>query len=191
MKIRALLLITLLLGFQLAFAQSRPRTQRTLATPPPAPAAPVNPLRPLSPDEELAKRVEDRLISVGDLPVQAVNVNVANGVVTLSGTLQNQLELQRVLATVKDLPGVPQVVNTMKVEATGRPDQDIRQEVQQGIASDPALNADGIKVAVDHGVVTLRGSVRIWQEKDIAQWKVENVKGVRDIQNQLTIEPAS
>jgi osmotically-inducible protein OsmY len=61
----------------------------------------------------------------------------------------------------------------------------IREALQNDI--DPAFSAVNIQLSTDNGKVTLQGSVATDQEKEELAAKVEQVAGVKTVENQLTI----
>jgi hypothetical protein len=69
-----------------------------------------------------------------------------------------------------------------------RSDSRMREDVCDRLTADDELDARGIEVAVDHGVVTLDGSVpdrrSKWRAEDIA----EQASGVRAVHNNLLVQ---
>ncbi|MEW6301541.1 MAG: BON domain-containing protein [Thermodesulfobacteriota bacterium] len=67
----------------------------------------------------------------------------------------------------------------------------ILSRVQESIRTDPALasSAQGVTVAVENGVVTLRGPVKTEKEKADLAAKAQQVAGVREVNNQLQTAP--
>ena len=71
-------------------------------------------------------------------------------------------------------------------------DPDLRQHVERALEWEPSIDAEDIGVAVDDGIVTLRGNVRSLAEKSAAGRVSSRVFGVRAIANDLTVRvPAS
>lgn len=52
---------------------------------------------------------------------------------------------------------------------------------------DPDLDASDLEVACDEGEVTLTGWVRSREEKRLAEWIADRVRGVRDVHNRLVV----
>jgi hypothetical protein len=69
-----------------------------------------------------------------------------------------------------------------------RSDAIISEEVSEHLANHPAIDSQEIEVAVKRGVVTLSGQVRDRWSKRAAEWAVERIRGVRDVQNQLEVQ---
>jgi osmotically-inducible protein OsmY len=68
-------------------------------------------------------------------------------------------------------------------------DKDLQQQVQNALDWDPSLDASDIGIAVDEGVVTLRGTVRTYAEKQTAERVAFRVFGAKAVANDLTVHP--
>ncbi|HET9160656.1 MAG TPA: BON domain-containing protein [Caulobacteraceae bacterium] len=69
-----------------------------------------------------------------------------------------------------------------------RSDERIREDVCEALTADDRLDASEIEVEVREGEVTLNGHVHARQDKRRADDLVENVGGVRYVQNNLRVE---
>jgi osmotically-inducible protein OsmY len=61
--------------------------------------------------------------------------------------------------------------------------------IQTAILADERLSAQPITLSVSEGTVTLRGSVQTYRRKLAAQEIASSFEGVRDVVNNLTVEP--
>jgi hypothetical protein len=68
-----------------------------------------------------------------------------------------------------------------------RSDERIREDVCERLTMDHDVDATEIEVAVAGGVVTLTGSVHERQAKRVAEEISESVRGVTDVQNNITV----
>jgi osmotically-inducible protein OsmY len=66
-------------------------------------------------------------------------------------------------------------------------DNDLKQHVQSALDWEPSLDASDIGVAVDEGVVTLRGNVGSYAEKIKAERVTLRVYGVKAVANDLAV----
>lgn len=68
-------------------------------------------------------------------------------------------------------------------------DRTITQRIRQALIADDSLstNAKNIKIITINGVVTLRGPVASFQEKDAIAQKINNIDGIAKLDNQLEI----
>jgi osmotically-inducible protein OsmY len=68
-----------------------------------------------------------------------------------------------------------------------RSDERIREEVCERLTDDDYVDATGIEVSVEEGVVVLSGAVDDRRTKRRAEDVTESVRGVKDIQNQIRV----
>jgi osmotically-inducible protein OsmY len=68
-----------------------------------------------------------------------------------------------------------------------RSDDRIREDVCDRLSDDPHIDASEIEIAVRNGEVTLAGSVRSREDKRHAEDVVENISGVREVNNSLRV----
>lgn len=66
-------------------------------------------------------------------------------------------------------------------------DAQLKQDVESELRWDPSVTFDQIKVTVDSGVVTLRGSVPHYSEKTSAEKAAQRVGGVRAVADELEV----
>jgi len=90
------------------------------------------------------------------------------GVVTLSGSVENLPDRQRVVATAKSVRGVTEVNDQLTVYALARPDDEIRADIQSALKQDPATKSYQTTVAVHDAVATLSGTVGSYAERQLA-----------------------
>lgn len=69
-----------------------------------------------------------------------------------------------------------------------RSDERIREDVCECLERDSYVDASEIDVAVKEGVVTLSGSVEDRRTKRHAEDAIENISGVKDIKNELSVD---
>jgi osmotically-inducible protein OsmY len=66
-------------------------------------------------------------------------------------------------------------------------DKDLKQHVQNALEWEPSIDQSDIGVSADEGVVTLRGNVRSFSEKWLAEQVALRVYGVKGIANDLEV----
>ncbi len=116
-------------------------------------------------------------------------VEVTNGIVTLTGTVNNLKAKKAAEETAKLTRGVLWVKNFLKV----RPkitveDNQLRRRVELTLHDDSFINPFHIKVDVVTGRVILHGSVDSQFLKNHVEDVVSRVKGVVDVKNNLIID---
>lgn len=71
----------------------------------------------------------------------------------------------------------------------GANDTEIEAAIQKKFSDDTALSALAVTVTVIDGEVTLLGTVKSEAEKTLAQRAVEAIRGVKNVDNQITVIP--
>lgn len=66
-----------------------------------------------------------------------------------------------------------------------RPDKSIYEDVCEALTMSPDVDASSIEVEVKEGCVYLKGTVPTRSTKRMAELEIENISGVRDVQNLL------
>lgn len=141
-------------------------------------------------DKQIQQHIEDGLQQDRAIHEQNIVVSVDNGVVTLTGTLDNIEEkcLSGLIAWW--VPGVVDVENQIKVEPTmDLADDALLDVIRQVFEKDVLVNPDTIGVTVQNGTVTLLGSVGSEEERMAAEHDVYYIYGVQDVVNRLSVTP--
>ncbi len=126
-------------------------------------------------------------------------VNTKNGIVTLKGNADNLAEKDLTTEYAKDVDGVKDVKNEMTVSKTPRKktddtagekidDASTTAQVKMMLLFHRSTSAVNTKVETNNSVVTLSGKARNTAEKDLVTKLVEDVKGVKSVNNQMTVE---
>lgn len=116
-----------------------------------------------------------------------LGVAVADGVVTLTGTVPSYEQKTAAADDAWTAPGVIDVVNDVVVAPpTRRGDAQIEADVRRALDNDPDINAAQITVSTVNGVVYLRGTVPTYYQIDEASNDAWGVPGVVDVVNELT-----
>lgn len=117
-----------------------------------------------------------------------VDVNTTNGIVTLSGNVNNLMIRDRVMMIAEGIRGVQAIVPQIAVTPVGRPDEDIRRDIETSLLEDPATESYKVGVTVRGAVATLTGRVGSYAERRLAERVAEGVKGVKKIDNNIAIQ---
>lgn len=126
----------------------------------------------------------------GDAAVEAnnIDINTRDGVVTLTGTVDNVLAKERAEAIASAVVGVRAIVNRIDVKLAERGDSEIKKAVENALLADPATDSYEVTAVANNGVVTLTGSVDSWQEKQLCERVAKSVRGVRDVKNNVNVD---
>lgn len=140
-------------------------------------------------DLRIADAVEDELLYDQAVSPHKIDVAVHEGVVTLSGQVDNVLANERAVGLAETVKGVRAIVDEIEVvPSPARSDRAIAADVEQALLADPTTESYEVDVAVDDGVVTLTGSVGSWQEKRFAGKVAKGVSGVTETRNFIDIQ---
>lgn len=122
-----------------------------------------------------------------------VGVQVAGGVVTLTGTVPSWAKRLAAQEAARRVIGVLDVANDVIVKVPGaltRTDTEIAQAVRQALEWDVFVPDDKIMSTVSDGWVTLDGSVERWGQRNDAERAVRNLSGVKMVVNKISVKPA-
>ena len=142
--------------------------------------------------DETIKSIVERRIAKLDLKNANVTVTVAGGVVTLSGTVLTLADHRDVRETTDGVDDIQQVVDNVTVAASSLGDQAIADGIGKAIRNYALYDIfDWVDGRVVNGAVTLTGYAREpWRKSDYEK-RVEDVPGVRQIDNQIEVLPLS
>jgi len=143
---------------------------------------------PQNPDMTLRQAVESELKKDKHLDHGNIHVSANDGIVELTGTVDNALSLQRATRVAEVVRGVRAVSNQIKVDTPKRADTDVERDVQKALRYVAATAKMPITVKVQNGVPRLTGPVGSWQEQQLAEHVASGVRGVRFVQNDLTVK---
>ena len=139
-------------------------------------------------DMTITDAVEDELLMDKAVPSYRIDVTTDDGIVTLSGSVGNILAKERAARIARIVKGVRAVVNEIKVvPPILYTDQQLREDVQDALLTDPATDLYDIDVTVERNVVTLTGTVDSWGEKRLCETVVKGVRGVVGVNNKIVV----
>ena len=138
-------------------------------------------------DADIANALENDLLNESRVPEHAVDVQVKEGVVTLTGTAPTLFGKQRATELAQAVKGVRSVVNRLQVQPSDRTDAQVQEAVVAALKLDTATDADELNVTVQEGVATLSGTVQSWQEQQLAERVASGVQGVREVTNTINV----
>jgi osmotically-inducible protein OsmY len=128
----------------------------------------------------------------------STTVYVQDGIVTLRGEAANQAQKQLTTEYAQDVEGVKDVNNEMTMPPTPKTtsefvmesidDASITAQVKMTLLYHRSTSALSTKVETNEGVVTLNGKAKNAAEKELVTKLVNDIHGVRSINNRMTIE---
>ena len=149
-------------------------------------------------DAWLSTKVKLTLLFHRSVSAEKTEVDVKDGIVTLRGEATSEAQKELTTEYVKDVEGVKDVKNEMTVSKTGEKtsqtmgekidDASITAQVKMALLFHRATSALKTSVTTKRGVVTVSGKARNTAEKDLVDKLVSDIKGVKSVNNRMTIE---
>lgn len=141
-------------------------------------------------DAEVRQKVEARLAKAGLDQTADVRVEVADGVVTLSGVALSVADMRAIEEAARKES--KDVVNQIQVFAERRTDAAVRKDAEKAVLGYARYGVfDAVGVNVKDGKVTLQGWVlQPWRSADI-EARVARVPGIHEIRNEIKVQSMS
>ena len=146
-------------------------------------------------DAWLTAKVKTMLLFHRNVSVMT-DVDTSNGIVTLKGKATSSAQLDLTTELVKDVDGVKGVKNEMTIGKISQKkqtvggkidDASITAQVKMTLLYHRSTSAINTSVTTKRGIVTLTGKAKNAAEKDLAAKYVNDVNGVKGVNNQMTI----
>ena len=142
---------------------------------------------------QLQKDVMDELKWEPCVTAAEIGVEANNGDVTLSGTVPTFAEKFAAERAARRVEGVKVIAEEIKVMPFGthkRNDQEIADAASRALRSHVWVPSD-VRVAVENGLVTLRGEVNWQYQRSAALEAVRYLAGVTGVSNLIGIKPTA
>ncbi len=120
----------------------------------------------------------------------SIKMESKNGVVTLTGTVADSSHKSLAQDTVEGLPGVKSVDNQLKIKGEGpaeHSDAWLGTKVKTALLFHRNVRASKTDVNVTDGVVILSGEASSMAQKELTTEYAQDVEGVKEVKNQMTI----
>lgn len=145
-------------------------------------------------DTWLKMKVQTALAFHANVNASSTDVSVKDGIVTLKGKAINQAQKDLTSEYAKDVEGVKSVNNEMTIakadDTLGEKidDASITAQVKMSLMLHRSTGAIRTSVTTNNGIVTVSGNAHSEAEKDLVSKLCEDVPGVNNVVNKMTIE---
>jgi osmotically-inducible protein OsmY len=154
-------------------------------------------------DEAIAERVLQALFSGAPLRRERIRMRIAQGRVTLSGTVGTNDERMAIERLVAGVEGVNGIVNQVAVERHGHTTEvargvaeayggdvesgDVAGRIEAVFVREAGLGATEVTITAVGGKVVLSGQVHSWRERDLAERIAWATPGVSEVMDRITV----
>jgi osmotically-inducible protein OsmY len=141
-------------------------------------------------DTDIKKRIMLELKWDSRIPWASINVEVTDGVVTLSGAVSSYAQKIAAQEATHRVAGVLDVANDIDVKPTERlmrVDTEIANAVRNALEWDALVPNEFIHSTVSDGWVMLEGEVDYWRERTDAERVIRRLAGVIGVINKITV----
>ncbi len=145
-------------------------------------------------DKRIENSAKKSYVYTTYLKDDAIKVKSDDGVVTLTGTVSNDSHKSMAQETVEGLPGVKSVNNQLTITgspATANSDAWLADRVRSTLLFHRSVSYVNTNVSVTDGKVTLRGTANSEAQKQLTTEYASDVSGVKDVDNQMTVNKGS
>jgi len=124
------------------------------------------------------------------VPIERLEVTVANGWVTLKGEVEWEFQRRAAERAVRRLSGVRGVTNLVAVQPRVNPSPpELRRRIGDALIRSATTDAQRITIDTEGGTVILKGAVRSWLEREEAERISWSAPGVTAVENRVTVDP--
>ncbi len=139
-------------------------------------------------DEEIAGNIESLLQWDDRVKVSELNVEVKDGVTSLSGIVKSYCEKELVEKIAYSFTGVVKVINKLRIKPrVAANDRAIEESIRSALSRNVSIDESAITVDADGGVVRLGGQVPYHAMKQEALDLASFTAGITDIVDEITV----
>jgi len=119
----------------------------------------------------------------------SVKVKAKDGVVTLTGTVQDKDANALAVDTVENIPGVTSVKNELTVKSTVEEHSDawMALKIRSLLLVKGDVSATSTKVTVVNGVANLTGTADTLAQKELTEAYAKDIEGVKSVKNDIVV----
>ena len=139
-------------------------------------------------DAEITRAVTAELCEETGVRGDDIQVACIDGIVTLEGRVDRLANKRQAVALATTIRGVRAVVDRLSLPSSDLDVGQIAGQITGALRDNTVTDTWQIVVGVHEGVVTLRGHVDSYVAKVLAEQMVADIRGVREIVNDLAVE---
>lgn len=140
-------------------------------------------------DTETARAVRQALEWDAMGPDEQITSTVSNGWVTLEGTVDSMAQRTDAETAITNLVGVTGVLNRLRVIPLPITSDELRRSIEAALERRADREADRFRIDISDGEVTLFGRVHSWPERKAVVGSVSHAPGVRQVHDNLRVDP--
>lgn len=138
------------------------------------------------PDPDIAHDAVHALQTSLPYSSKGLKAVVRSGWVTLEGNVEWDFQRRLAEEGVRKIKGVKGVVNAIKVQPKVNP-TDVKKKIEEALKRSAEIDAKNIEVEAEGGIVTLKGKVRAWAEREEAEKAAWRAPGVQEVRDQIVV----
>ncbi|MET3109065.1 osmotically-inducible protein OsmY [Oxalobacteraceae bacterium GrIS 2.11] len=145
-------------------------------------------------DDQVKQEVNAELNWEPSVHAAQIGVAVKDGVVTLTGHVNNYTEKLHAVRAVQRVSGAQAIAVELDVKLNGdsrRDDADIARTARNVLDWVSILPLESVMVVVEEGWITLSGKVEWQYQRVAAKTAVQHLMGVTGVTNEISIDPIS
>lgn len=137
-------------------------------------------------DTEIAEEAVHALRWCSNVPDDRIKVSVENGWIKLEGEVEWEYQKNEARHQLEDLVGVRGISNFISVRPRVKP-ADVKDKIRRAFERSATVDANRIAINVNGSIVTLRGPVRSWAEREDAENAAWAAPGVTQVKDELRV----
>jgi hyperosmotically inducible protein len=141
-------------------------------------------------DDRIESSAKESYVFKTYLSDDDIIIESKDGIVTLTGTVSEEAHKQLAGETVASMPGVKSVNNKLELKGEAPAEYSdvwLMTKVKTSLLFHRSVSGIKTEVLAEDGIVTLRGEATSQAQKDLATKYAQNVEGVKDVQNEMTV----
>lgn len=150
----------------------------------------ITPLRASEADDRIESSFKKTYVYEKYLKADSVTIDSQDGVVTLTGTVEDESHKTLAEETAANLPKVTRVDNQLATKneaAAENSDAWIARKVKLTLMFHRHVSYSATTVDVKDGIVTLKGEATNLAQKDLTAEYASDVDGVKSVKNEMTV----